>query len=253
MAIIPCSHYAGGDVTVSSDAGTTCYTPGGRDTFSTTCIAWRRDATVKLGSLTHGARIVLLFAITSDVHPSRALLPVDRESLSRLGRCFSSWECSGGRLGSSEPKIIHILKDKHPRVNLRADALRGEDARLVAITAEYSSLHGLHLGLASVTGSERAAGHEVLDRRDPEYGEVDCDIDHDDDVFKWVYMENLVSPQGQLLIGIVSSDDPHWGKKMSMAARRNEVLRMLEHDEEELEHHVSIIPTLCFVTYSRCF
>lgn len=201
MAVIPCSHYAGGDVTVSHDAGTTRYTPGAHDTFATTCIVWRSDAALKLGSLAHGSRIIFLFAITSAVHPSEgALLPVDKENLSRLGRCFSNLSYSLEHLGDPE-KIVHILKDKHSRVNLRTDALRGEDARVVAIIAEHASLHGLHFGLASVAGSVTETGYEVPERKASRYGKLRYYVQDYYNDYTWVYMENLVSPAGQLLIG----------------------------------------------------
>ncbi|KAH9856448.1 hypothetical protein C2E23DRAFT_901090 [Lenzites betulinus] len=234
LAVFMPSQYAGGAVDISHEAGTTRYIPQGVDTLAATCVAWRTDATFKLQPIARGARIVYFYDITIDAPAAEdTLLLVDGEGLRHLRRCFSSWERKEDK-GLS--RIVHILKDKHPRVNLRKDVLRGDDARLVSLVEEYAVPRGLRVALASITLYQSDLAYEKLERHDrtQRYGRIEWDHNSDDSEMYWAFMENLVTLHGDLLFGTVSFKDEYWCKRMSaLYLMENE---RLEHDEEEVDH-----------------
>lgn len=104
----------------------------------------------------------------------------------------------------------------------------------MSLVEEYAAPRGLRVALASVTGFDVASGHEDIDRRS-KYGHLKL-IDYAiAEGHSSLYLENVVTLQGRLLFGIVSSRDAYWSERMALLEMRD-WSDFFKHDEEVVEH-----------------
>ncbi|KAL1951365.1 hypothetical protein VTO73DRAFT_514 [Trametes versicolor] len=213
VVILP-SRFTGGAVHVRHGDLDQTYDSSEGSLTNTSVLAWYTDVEHEVKAVTGGYRLALSFNL---VHTTNALRPTLSVSTlpSRLQHVLRSWKQAEGG-GDAPRKIIYLLSHKYSQAALRGSALKGVDAHLVAILDTIGTQHGIHLGLANLTCTQRGGANDYGGRERDGWGRCYYDEDSedpdDDDVSMCevdetnVEVENLVDMDGKLIRQAVDYD-----------------------------------------------
>ncbi|RPD82293.1 hypothetical protein L226DRAFT_497438 [Lentinus tigrinus ALCF2SS1-7] len=158
VVVLP-SRFTGGAVRVTHGELSEIYDNSANSSMTTSILAWYTDVEHEVKQITSGYRLALSFNL---IHTTDALRPAPSPQsgiAARLRHVLLSWK--KGDVQSKDPaKLIYLLSHKYSHAALRGSALKGADAHLVALLDSIGKPHGLHLGLASLTCTQRGRSYD---------------------------------------------------------------------------------------------
>jgi hypothetical protein len=133
IIVLP-SFYTGGEVHVSHSASSRVYDLAPSSAFTTSILTWYTDVMHEVKPITSGYRLALSYNLihTSQGIP-RPMLPDMHTAVTHLRSVLKRWGRGGYDGADDTPQIVaYLLKHEYSEVNLKAGALKGEDAHKVS-------------------------------------------------------------------------------------------------------------------------
>lgn len=216
IVVLP-SQFSGGAAHLSHGNISRVYDCSAASLDSTTVMAWYTDVTHEIKPITSGYRLALSYNLIHTTTSLRPALSSADDLVQKLREVLHVWDRDCGVSGYAPEKIVYLLDHKYSQANLRASALKGQDAQKVAILSQLASEFDFHLGFASVVcklvGS--AEGDGVYDNHydpydeDSDYGGYGGrgDLEMGDIDEREMFIEEFVDIDGKLISHTLSIDE----------------------------------------------
>ncbi|CAL1700296.1 unnamed protein product [Somion occarium] len=216
VVVLP-SEFTGGEAHLSHGGLSLKYDTSVDGASQTTVMAWYTDVMHEVKPVTSGYRLALSYNL---IHTTTSLRPALSSNLAltdHLREILCKWHKDAGQ--SSHEKIVYLLDHKYSQANLRASALKGSDAQMVATLDLLAKDTGFHLGLAQAvchlqgSADESGVGHSYYGRRRRGwYDEYDDEPDYDDVEFEEIEtretdIEHFVDMDGKLIASSLDFDE----------------------------------------------
>lgn len=133
IIVLP-SFYTGGQVHVSHSTSSRIYDLAPSSAFTTSMLTWYTDVMHEVKPITSGYRIALSYNL---IHMSqgipRPMLPGMHSAVTFLRKVLRKWAKGGYDCTENTPQLVaYLLGHQYSEVNLKAGALKGEDAHMVS-------------------------------------------------------------------------------------------------------------------------
>lgn len=191
------TEFTGGDVHVSRCGRSMVLNTSQGSLANTTVLAWYADVLHEVKPITSGVRLALTYNLIHTTAIKPFLLDY-LEEMKQLREILCEWNSKRSSDAGVPDRIVFRLEHNYPRANLSARALKGPDARTVAVLDEAARCIGLGMALANFRHvmCGLADQHGYYSAR----GGLDsltfadgADMDYSS------YIENLVDLEGRLL------------------------------------------------------
>ncbi|EJD55222.1 hypothetical protein AURDEDRAFT_109633 [Auricularia subglabra TFB-10046 SS5] len=199
VVIVLPTEFTGGDAHVSHCGRAMVLNTSQASLTNTTVLAWYTDVLHEVKPVASGVRLALTYNLVHTTERILPSLPDYSGEMEQLREVLRDWN-SKTEAGDGVPdRIVLQLEHKYSRANLSARALKGPDARKVALLDEVARHIGLGMGLANfrhVMSGQADDPHGMYSTRgrDNSLGFADKhDMDYNS------YTENLVDLEGHLL------------------------------------------------------
>jgi hypothetical protein len=133
IIVLP-SSYTGGEVHVSHSASSRVYDLAPLSAYTTSMLTWYTDVMHEVKPITSGYRLALSYNLihTSQGIP-RPMLPNMHSALTFLRSVLRRWDKGGYDNAANTPQLVaYLLEHQYSEVNLKAGALKGEDAHMIS-------------------------------------------------------------------------------------------------------------------------
>jgi hypothetical protein len=205
IIVLP-SLYTGGQVHVSHGSSNKIFDLAPSSAFTTSLLAWYTDVVHEVKPITSGYRLALSYNLihTSQGVP-RPCLPDMHGAIMELRVVLRKW-AKGGYEHSNNPTVLaYLLKHQYNEVNLRAGALKGEDAHKISHLQGVAEEFDIVLCLANLdltikgVADDSGGGYYKRSKYDYRYGSYsdrESTPDMMEEIERDMFLTNLVHLDG---------------------------------------------------------
>lgn len=147
VVVLP-SQFSGGAAHLTHGALSTMYDCSAKSKYETSVLAWYTDVMHEIKPVISGHRLALSFNLVHTTWDLRPSLSSNTDLVIALRRTLKAWVRDEDQC--TPDKLVYLLNHNYSQASLRAGAMKGADAHVVAMLDILSSELGFRLGLASV-------------------------------------------------------------------------------------------------------